>query len=188
MYRLIRISDFEKLCQTIIDLAILENKTKSRNPGCHDCGKYRMYHHHNLDGESTSKGTYNDLNYLNCDEPKRVAIYIRTLSNDSSLKYTFENQSNHYNTLMQKHPNWKIIDIYSDEVFVDGKINIDYGAFKRLIPACKSGEIDLIITKNIILFCQLLTECMTVVRELSELSNPVSVIFENEGICTISDN
>lgn len=188
MYRLIRISDFEKLCQTIIDLAIIESKNKSRSPGCYGCGKHRMVLQHNYDSESTSKSTDNALNYLNCAEPKQVAIYFRTLSNGSALKNSYENQSNHYNTLMQEHPNWKLIDIYSDEVFADGNPNQNHESFNNLISDCKSGKIDLIITKSISRFCQSITECLKIVRELSELPNPVSFIFENEGICIVGDN
>ena len=187
MYRLIRISDFEKLCQTIIDLAIIESKTKSRGPGCYGCGKHRMVLHHNYESESTSKSTDNALNYLNCDEPKQVAIYSRTLSNGSALKDSFENQSNHYNNLIREHPNWKLIDIYNDEVFIDGNQNQNHESFNNLISDCKSGKIDLIVTKSISQFCPSLSDSLIVIKELSELPNPVSVIFEIEGICTIGD-
>ncbi|MBK6089128.1 recombinase family protein [Ruminococcus difficilis] len=103
------------------------------------------------------------------------------------MKDSFENQANHYKNLIREHPNWKLIDIYSDDVFVDGNPNQNHESFNNLISDCKSGKIDLIITKSISQFCQSLSDSLIVIKELSELPHPVSVIFEIEGICTIGD-
>ena len=58
-------------------------------------------------------------------------------------------------------------------------------AFNRMIEACRKGEIDLIITKNVTRWSRNILDGIGVVRELSNLKPAVGVFFENEGIYSL---
>ena len=54
----------------------------------------------------------------------------------------------------------------------------------NMIEACKSGKIDLIVTKSVSRFARNTRDCLQVVRQLKQLNPPVGIFFETESLNT----
>lgn len=119
------------------------------------------------------------------DEPRRVAVYARVSTNSIQQTSSYELQKNYYEELIIKHPNWTLVGIYPDEG-ISGTSLKHRDAFNQMIVDCKSGKIDMIVTKSVSRFARNIVDCITVVRELSKLKPPVGVFFEKESIFTLS--
>lgn len=96
-------------------------------------------------------------------------------------------QKNYYEEKVSKNPNWTLVGIYADEG-ISGTSLLHREAFNRMIEDCKAGKIDMIITKSVSCFARNIVDCISIVRQLSSLKNPVGVRFETEGIFTLNDN
>lgn len=114
----------------------------------------------------------------------RVAVYARVSTDDPRQTSSYELQKNHYQDVVNKNPNWTLVEIYADEG-ISGTSLQHRDAFKRMIADCKAGKIDLIITKSVSRFARNVVDCIRYVRELSSLRPPVSVFFETEHINTL---
>lgn len=117
---------------------------------------------------------------------RRVAVYARVSTDNINQTSSYELQKNHYTDLINRNPNWTLVDIYADEGISGTSLN-HRDEFIRLINDCKDGKIDLIITKSVSRFARNIVDCIAYIRELKALKNPVNIIFESEGINTIDD-
>ena len=106
----------------------------------------------------------------------RVAVYARVSTDDPRQTSSYELQKNHYQDVVNKNPNWTLVEIYADEG-ISGTSLQHRDAFKRMIADCKAGKIDLIITKSVSRFARNVVDCIRYVRELSSLRPPVGVFF-----------
>ena len=59
-------------------------------------------------------------------------------------------------------------------------------ALLQMLSDCRAGKIDLIITKSVSRLARNVVDCITMVRELTEMPNPVGVFFESECIFTLN--
>lgn len=86
--------------------------------------------------------------------------------------------------MIEKNPKWALAGIYADEGVSATSMHrrVD---FLRMIKDCRSGKIDLIITKSVSRFARNTRDCLDVVRQLKMLNPPVSVFFEAENLNTI---
>ena len=57
-----------------------------------------------------------------------------------------------------------------------------------MIADCRSGKIDMIITKSVSRFARNVVDCISMVRMLAELPSPVGVFFESECIFSLKDD
>ena len=57
-----------------------------------------------------------------------------------------------------------------------------------MISDCRSGKIDMIITKSVSRFARNVVDCISMVRMLAELPSPVGVFFESECIFSLKDD
>jgi len=80
----------------------------------------------------------------------RVAVYARVSTDDPRQTSSYELQKNHYQDVVNKNPNWMLVEIYADEG-ISGTSLQHRDAFKKMIEDCEGGKIDLIITKSVIL-------------------------------------
>lgn len=60
--------------------------------------------------------------------------------------------------------------------------------FNSMIADCRSGKIDMIITKSVSRFARNVVDCISMVRMLAELPSPVGVFFESECIFSLKDD
>ena len=93
-------------------------------------------------------------------------------------------RKNHYQDVVNKNPNWMLVEIYADEG-ISGTSLQHRDAFKKMIEDCEAGKIDLIITKSVSRFARNVVDCIRYVRELSSLRPPVGVFFETEHLNTL---
>lgn len=114
----------------------------------------------------------------------RVSVYARVSTDDPRQTSSYELQKNHYQDVVNKNPNWMLVEIYADEG-ISGTSLQHRDAFKKMIEDCEAGKIDLIITKSVSRFARNVVDCIRYVRELSSLRPPVGVFFETEHLNTL---
>lgn len=119
-------------------------------------------------------------------EPKvlRVAAYARVSTDQESQADSYQTQKEYYKKYITNHEGWDYVETYADEGR-SGTNVLKREHFKEMIEACKAGEIDLIITKDIRRFARNVLDCLSYVRMLKSLNPPVGVYFEDEHLNTL---
>ena len=112
----------------------------------------------------------------------RVAAYARVSSGKDAMLHSLSSQVTYYSSLIQKHGNWEYAGVYADEAMTGTKESRD--EFQRLLADCRTGHIDLILTKSISRFARNTVTLLETVRELKLLG--VDVFFEEQNIHTES--
>lgn len=112
----------------------------------------------------------------------RVAAYARVSSGKNAMRHSLSAQISRYSEYIQSCPGWEYAGVYADEAKTgtrDGREN-----FQRLLTDCRSGRVDLIVTKSISRFARNTVTLLETVRELKELG--VDVFFEEQNIHSLS--
>lgn len=116
-------------------------------------------------------------------KPKlRVAAYCRVSTDSDEQATSYEAQVEHYTEYIQKNPDWEFAGIYADDG-ISGTNTKRRDEFNRMIDDCKSGKIDMIITKSISRFARNTLDCLKYIRQLKDMNIPV--LFEKESINTM---
>lgn len=95
---------------------------------------------------------------------------------------SFEAQRSYYTDKIMRNPEWTMAGIFADEG-ISGTQASKRKEFMRMIRLCRSGKIDMILTKSVSRFSRNTVDCLNYVRELKGLGIPV--IFEKEGLNTM---
>ncbi len=53
-------------------------------------------------------------NFFEDKNEKRLAFYVRVSTDDPRQTSSFELQKGHYTEMLNRHGNWKLVDIYAD--------------------------------------------------------------------------
>ncbi|NEW66027.1 recombinase family protein [Carnobacteriaceae bacterium zg-84] len=114
-------------------------------------------------------------------EKLKVAAYTRV--SHHHLLNSLSNQVSYYNQLIQNHPDWEYVGVYSDDV-VSGKQIKNRKNYLKLLDDCRHGKVDMILTKSISRFGRNTIELLETIRELKQLG--ISVRFEKESIDTLT--
>jgi len=117
---------------------------------------------------------------------KRVCAYCRVSTDDANQTSSYELQKNHYEDMIKEHAGWTLVGIYADEG-ISGTSLQHRDEFNRMIEDCKSGKIDLIVTKSVSRFARNIVDCIAKVRELANMVPRVGVFFETEHIYTLDN-
>ena len=125
--------------------------------------------------------------FYKSDTQKRVAVYARVSTDDPNQTSSYELQKNHYEDLVNRRPNWTLVDIYADEG-ISGTSLQHRDNFIRMINDCREGKIDLIVTKSVSRFARNIIDCIGYVRQLKASDPPIGVFFETENIFTLDEN
>lgn len=112
----------------------------------------------------------------------KVAAYARVSSGKDEMLHSLAAQVSHYSDYIQRHPGWLYVGVYADEAMTGTKDNRP--EFKRLVEDCRSGKIDLVLTKSISRFARNTVDLLETVRELKSMG--VDVFFEEQNIHTLS--
>ena len=126
-----------------------------------------------------------DSEYVKRDEFQLVAIYFRVSTSNPEQTSSFELQKKYYTEMVEKNPNWKLFNLYSDEGRSGTTIQHRPG-FKKMIEDAIQGKFHLIIVKNISRFARNTVECLCTLRKLRE--KKVGVYFESEGIYSLNSD
>ena len=126
-------------------------------------------------------------NFFEDENEKRVAFYVRVSTDDPRQTSSFELQKGHYTEMLNRHKNWKLVNIYADEG-ISGTSLKHRDAFVKMIEDCKTGKIDLIVTKSVSRFARNVVDCIGYVRQLAAMRPAVGIFFEMESIYTLNDS
>lgn len=112
----------------------------------------------------------------------RVAAYARISETKGNTPQSLSAQVSYYQNLINNTENWHYSGVFYD-AGASGTSTKRSG-FQELLKQCRSGEIDLILTKSISRFSRNTVDLLDTVRHLKELG--VEVRFERENISTFS--
>ena len=113
---------------------------------------------------------------------KRVAAYARVSSGKDAMLHSLSAQISYYNRYIGGRGDWEFAGIYADEAISGTKDTRP--EFQRLLTDCRSGKIDMVITKSITRFARNTVTLLQTVRELKLLG--IDVYFEKENISSLS--
>lgn len=91
-------------------------------------------------------------------------------------------QIDYYRDYIMMNPEWRFAGVYADESKTGTKDNREQ--FQLLLTECRSGNIDMVITKSISRFARNTVTFLETVRELKSLG--IDVFFEEQNIYTMS--
>ena len=98
----------------------------------------------------------------------RMAAYCRVSTDQEEQLLSYENQVNYYTNYISENPLYEYAGTYADEG-ISGTNTKKRDEFNRMIADCRSGKIDMIITKSISRFARNTLDCLNYVRELTEM-------------------
>ncbi len=111
-----------------------------------------------------------------------VAAYARVSSGKDAMLHSLSAQVSFYSDYIQKHAGWRYAGVYADEAKTGTKDTREH--FQRMLNDCRSGKINMVITKSISRFARNTITLLETVRELKGLK--VDVYFEEQNIHTLS--
>lgn len=112
----------------------------------------------------------------------RVAAYARVSTDHEDQQSSLLTQTEYYENLISKHPNWKFVKVYADEG-ISGLRTERREGFNRMMEDCLSGNIDLILTKSISRFARNTVDSISSICRLKDKG--IGVYFEKENIFTM---
>lgn len=113
---------------------------------------------------------------------RRVAAYARVSCGKDAMLHSLVAQIDYYRDFIQNTPDWDFAGVYADEAKTGTKE--DREQFQRLLTDCRTGSIDMVVTKSISRFARNTVTLLETVRELKALG--VEVWFEEQDIYTLS--
>jgi site-specific DNA recombinase len=117
---------------------------------------------------------------------KRVAAYCRVSTDQEAQSSSYELQVQHYTEYIGAHENWVLAGIYADEGITGTQLK-HRDQFLKMIEDCEAGKIDMIITKSISRFARNTVDCLTIIRKLKGLKEPVEIYFEKERLYSLDE-
>ncbi len=112
---------------------------------------------------------------------KRVAAYARVSNGKDAMLHSLSAQISYYNNYIGSRGDWELAGIYADEAMTGTKE--DRPQFQKMLADCRSGRIDMVITKSLTRLARNTVTLLETVRELKSLE--VDIYFEKENIHTI---
>lgn len=119
---------------------------------------------------------------VNQQKKKKVCAYARVSTDSLSQGESLENQIQYYENIISSNPEYEFIEVFADRGITGTTKNRP--EFQRMLKLCRSGKIDLIITKSVSRFARNTAIMLQTVRELKDIG--VEVRFEKENIDTLS--
>ena len=105
-----------------------------------------------------------------------VGAYTRVSTDSSDQENSLNNQKKHYDATIPANPNWEYVGLYADDG-ISGTSTRNRNEFKRMIEDCKTGKLNLIVTKDVSRFARNIVDCLATVQFLLSLDPPVGVYF-----------
>lgn len=114
---------------------------------------------------------------------KRVAAYCRISMVTDRTELSYQAQTEYYQNLITKNPEWILAGIYSDHG-ISGTSKDKRKGLLQMLEDARAGKIDLILTKSISRLARNTVDLLEITREMKSLG--VEIIFEKENISTLA--
>lgn len=111
----------------------------------------------------------------------KTAAYARVSTDKDDQINSLTNQKEYFERYIKSHECWEFVGVYFDEG-VTGTQTKNRAGFNRMIDECRSGNIDLILTKEVSRFARNTVDTLNYTRMLKEYG--VGVLFINDNIDT----
>ncbi len=111
----------------------------------------------------------------------RVSAYCRVSTDKDDQANSFESQQRYFREYIDRNPEWELVQIFADEG-ISGTSTKKRKEFNRMIRLAKTGEMDLIITKEVSRFARNTVDTLQYTRDLKKIG--VYVLFMNDNINT----
>ncbi len=115
---------------------------------------------------------------------RKVAIYARVSTEHEAQISALENQVQYYDELLQRHPDWELVDRYIDEGITGTSINKREG-FLRMMKDAELKRFDLIVTREVSRFARNTVDTLQQTPILKTYG--VEVWFTEDNIWTLND-
>lgn len=112
---------------------------------------------------------------------RRVGVYVRVSTDSEDQQNSYASQISYYTTLIEKHADWELVDVYADEGVTGTKLD-RRDDFLRLMRDARRGKLDAVLVKSVSRFARNTRDCLDSLRELKLLG--VSVQFDKESLNT----
>lgn len=112
----------------------------------------------------------------------RVAAYCRVSTRHEEQQYSLAAQTSYYTNYIQNHPNWVLVEVYSDTA--SGTRTNQRPSYQKLMKDCSKRKIDLILVKSLSRFGRDALETIRQIRRLKKMS--IGVYIENGGLNTLN--
>jgi DNA invertase Pin-like site-specific DNA recombinase len=114
----------------------------------------------------------------------RVAAYVRVSTDSAGQEGSLILQKEYYEDYIKRNPEYEFVGIYEDEGITATSVEKRKG-FLKMIEDCRTGKIDLILTKSISRFARNLGDLLHYVNMLNSIEPPVEIYFEADRMSTL---
>ena len=108
-----------------------------------------------------------------------VGAYCRVSTDSEEQSLSLESQKQYFREKINENPNWKLKEVYYDEG-VTGTSTKHRDGFNRMINDALSGELDLIVTKEVSRFSRNTVDTLSYINDLKDCG--VAVVFLTDNI------
>ena len=119
---------------------------------------------------------------LDRNRARKIVFYGRVSTEHEAQLAALENQMQWYDNQAKYHPNWTVLDKYIDEG-ITGTQAKKRPAFMKMIEDAKTGEFDLIVTREVCRFARNTVDTLVMTRQLKNYG--VEVYFVEDNIWTM---
>ncbi len=112
---------------------------------------------------------------------RRVGVYVRVSTDSTDQQNSYAAQIGHYTALIEKRPDWELVDVYADEGITGTKLD-RRDDFLRMMRDARRGKLDAVLVKSVSRFARNTRDCLDSLRELALLG--VAVQFDRENLNT----
>ena len=116
--------------------------------------------------------------------PLRTVAYCRVSKQDLSQEHSIQAQIDYYRNYINKRVRWLYAGIYFDKA--SGLNKDKRRGFKKMLDACKDGEVDQIVAKSISRFGRNTIDVLKTLRELKAMN--IGVYFELENLDSLDNS
>lgn len=115
---------------------------------------------------------------------RKVAIYARVSTEHEAQISALENQAQYYDELLERHPDWELVERYIDEGITGTSIHKREG-FLKMMKDAENKKFDLVITREVSRFARNTVDTLQQTRILKTYG--VEVWFTEDNIWTLND-
>lgn len=115
-------------------------------------------------------------------QPLRVAAYCRVNTKHGEQQYSLAAQTSYYTNYIQNHPNWVLVEVYSDTA--SGTNTDQHPSYQKLMRGCTPKKVDLILLKSLSRLGRDALETIRQIRRIKKMG--IRVYIENGGRNTLN--